>query len=70
METCAGCGRRLRNDAVQWREVLVCKQTHSSPAEYDRRPYCRTCGTEDAYDAQYEKAAAKYDGAHGEPDWR
>jgi hypothetical protein len=45
--------------------VQVCKQTHSSPAEYEG--WCRSCMGED-YDEDYERAAATYDGEG--KDWR
>ena len=46
-------------------DVQTCKQTHSSPAEYER--WCRHCIPEDR-DEAYERAAARYDGEG--KDWR
>lgn len=46
--------------------VLVGKQTHSSPAEYEE--WCARCRGWEDRDEVYERAAAKYDGEGR--DWR
>jgi hypothetical protein len=46
--------------------VQVCKQTMSSPAEYEG--WCRICAGPCRDDDDYERAAARYDGTG--KDWR
>ena len=58
---------RCSHYAVALYDVRVCKQTHWSPAEYER--WCRACArVDDDRDEDYERAAANYDGSG--KDWR
>lgn len=64
MDTCDKCHK----PAAPLNDVQVCRQTHSSPAEYEL--WCDACiGPQyDADDLAYERAAASYDGDG--KDWR
>lgn len=43
MEICQHCRRPVRDEEVVWRTRQTCKQSHSSPAEYEPFPLCVTC---------------------------
>jgi hypothetical protein len=62
---CEGCSRRVHISSIEEVDVLVCRQTHSSPAEYETKSLCDLCRTEDTRDAAYERANLRWRETHG-----
>lgn len=72
MEVCHSCRRPILKRDLVWGAVNYQRPTMHSPAEWDEVPLHRAClaQSEPERDEAYERAAAKYDGANGEKDWR
>lgn len=56
---CDGCWQLVPVWDLSLVMVQVCKQTHSSPAEYEERRVCTSCRTDDR-DEAYERANVRY----------
>lgn len=68
MTTCEHCHRLCLDEDIRWRQTA--RETMSSPAEHEQVGCVSCVGLVRDDDEDYERAAAKYDGANGEKDWR
>ena len=57
---CEGCTRRVHISCIKDVEVLVCQQTHWSPAEYEVKQLCDLCHSEDPDDAAFHRDDMRY----------
>ncbi|HXG71310.1 MAG TPA: hypothetical protein VNJ04_11960 [Gemmatimonadaceae bacterium] len=56
MTICDKCHRRCRQAELVTVAVEVCRQTHSSPAEYDEVRLCADCAADDGSYAEEMRA--------------
>lgn len=63
-EHCHVCNRLCPVNEMHVGEVLVARQTHSSPAEYEDVHICDPCWTDGERDADYERANHRYKETH------
>lgn len=59
--TCDACGEPTPKSALKTVDKLVCRQTHSSPAEYESMAVCEPCLDRARYEddnADYLRAVA------------
>lgn len=64
LERCDGCWKLVPVWELALVMVQVCKQTHSSPAEYEERRVCESCRAEER-DEAYERANEKHRQSQG-----
>jgi hypothetical protein len=57
---CEGCSRRVHISSIEEVDVLVCRQTHSSPAEYEVKSLCDLCREEDPNDEAFHRADMRF----------
>ena len=60
-DRCDGCSSLTDPDNLVTVDVLVCRQTHSSPAEYEPMRLCASCLNPDVEERRaFERADAIY----------